>query len=170
MKPLANPFFVKFIIYFNDNQDFFECHEVLEDYWNSIPQRTKTHPLTGYILLATGLYHWRRGNTIGALRTIKKAQHKMSTMDSITPSFTEGIDFELLRENVDKSIQLIEAEVPFTSFKIEVTSHELQHAVKETVTSLKLLPAGSEAIIHKHLLRDRTEIIKMRDEKKKGRR
>ena len=54
MKPLHNPFFVKFIVYFNENQDFFECHEVLEEYWKSIPDRTKDHPLTAYILLSTG--------------------------------------------------------------------------------------------------------------------
>ena len=37
MKPLYNPLFVKFIVYFNENQDFFECHEVLEEYWKEFP-------------------------------------------------------------------------------------------------------------------------------------
>ena len=73
MKPLYNPLFVKFIVYFNENQDFFECHEVLEEYWKLSPDRTKEHPLVGYILLSTAMYHWRRGNTTGADRTIKKA-------------------------------------------------------------------------------------------------
>lgn len=170
MKPLTNPFFVKFIIYFNDNQDFFECHEVLEDYWNNIPTRTKEHPLTSYILLSTGMYHWRRGNTTGALRTIKKAQYKMASMVSAAPEFTEGIDFDDLLRNIDKAALSIEANRPFKSFPIKVLSAEIQQQVINAAATMELLPRGSEAIIHKHLLRDRTEIIRIRDEKKKGRR
>ena len=62
MHPYHHPLFVNFIVYFNSNQDYFECHEVLEEYWKSIPDSDKDHPLTAYILLATGMYHWRRGN------------------------------------------------------------------------------------------------------------
>ena len=47
MKPLHNPFFVKFIVYFNKNQDFFECHEVLEDYWKSLPGEQRNIHLRG---------------------------------------------------------------------------------------------------------------------------
>lgn len=166
MKPLANPFFVKFIIYFNDNQDFFECHEVLEDYWNSIPERNKEHPLTSYILLSTGMYHWRRGNSIGALRTIKKAQQKMASMVSVASEFTEGIDFDDLIKNIDNVVLAIEDNRPFKSFSIKVLSPEILRLVADVVPTLELLPHGSERVIHKHLLRDRSEIIRIRDEKR----
>lgn len=169
MKPLANPLFVKFIIYFNHNQDFFECHEVLEDYWNTFPERTKEHPLTSYILLSTGMYHWRRGNTIGALRTLKKAKHKM-TMIEPTSAFIDGINFDGLLDNVNLAIQSIEAGQPFKFFPIGITCPEIQLLSDKAETSIDLLPFGSDAVIHKHLLRDRTEIIRIRDEKKKGRR
>ena len=169
MKPLTNPFFVKFIIYFNDNQDFFEGHEVLEDYWNSIPDRTKEHPLTGYILLSTSMYHWRRGNAVGALRTIKKAQQKMASMVSTAPEFTEGIDFDDLLKNIDKVIRAIQENRPFQPFSIKVLLPEIRQSIVEISAALELLPAGSEAVVHKHLLRDRTEIIRIRDEKKRGR-
>lgn len=169
MKPLANPLFVKFIIYFNHNQDFFECHEVLEDYWNTFPDRTKEHPLTSYILLSTGMYHWRRGNTMGALRTLKKAKHKM-TMIEPTSAFIDGINFNGLLDNVNQAILSIEAGQPFKSFLIEIVCPEIQLLLEKTVASIDLLAFGSDAVIHKHLLRDRTEIIRIRDEKKKGRR
>ena len=52
MHPHQHPLFVNFIVYFNENQDYFECHEVLEEYWKSLPDGcTKDHPLTAYILL-----------------------------------------------------------------------------------------------------------------------
>lgn len=169
MTPLTHPLFVKFIIYFNDNQDFFECHEVLEDYWNSFPVRTKEHPLIGYILLATGMYHWRRGNTTGALRTLKKAQRRMATMQKTTPAFTEGIDFNHLVRKTDETLQFIKNHKPFRPFLIKIQSTEIQQHIEQIIPTLELLPPESDAIIHKHLLRDRTEVIKLRDEKKKGR-
>lgn len=169
MKPLIHPSFVKFIVYFNDNQDFFECHEVLEDYWNEIPDRTKEHPLTAYILLATGLYHWRRENFPGALRTLKKSARKMAQMEERFPAFTEGIHFPNLNHHLQNSILSIEARQPFTSFKIELTDQALQTAARVTNQSMHLLPVGSDIIIHKHLLRDRSEVIRLRDEKRRSR-
>lgn len=167
MKPLNHQYFVKFIVYFNQNQDFFECHEVLEDYWNEIPNRTKEHPLTAYILLATGLYHWRRKNHSGALRTLKKASRKMREMPLQYPLFTEGIDFQTLFENVQNAIRSIERDELFTPFSIHITSPELEALVETTEPLMDLLPKNSEMLIHKHRLRDRSDIIQMRDEKKK---
>lgn len=167
MKPLNHQYFVKFIVYFNQNQDFFECHEVLEEYWNEIPNRTKEHPLTAYILLATGLYHWRRKNHSGALRTLKKASQKMGEMPAQYPSFTEGIDFNTLFKNVQNAIQSIERKESFIPFAIGITSHKLKTLVKAAEPLMNLLPENSEMLIHKHKLRDRSDIIQLRDEKKK---
>lgn len=169
MKPLYHPYFVNFIVYFNENQDFFECHEVLEDYWNEIPHRTKDHPLTAYILLATGLYHWRRGNERGALRTLRKAFTKLKMIPEQNNLFTEGIDFPVLCNQVQKNIQSIEAHQPFIPFSIDITSTKLRNLVEAEKQLMELLPFGSDAIIHKHKLRDRSDIIRLRDEKKKGR-
>lgn len=169
MKPLLNPFFAKFIIYFNENQDYFECHEELEEYWKSIPNTTKEHPLTSYILLATGMYHWRRGNAVGALRTLKKAMEKMASLTEEHQNFSDGIDFNDLRQNITSSIQAIEEGQAFTSFPIKVTSTEIDLLIAEISPTMALLPFGSDAVIHKHMLRDRSDILHMRDEKKKGR-
>lgn len=170
MKPLYHPYFVNFIIYFNTNQDFFECHEVLEDYWNEIPNRTKKHPLTAFILLATGLYHWRRGNVAGALRTCKKASKKMEEMPEQNYPFTEGIDFPNLYNHLQNTILSIESRQPFNAFKIIITSKQLQSLVDEEMPRMTILPKDSAFIIDKHKLRDRSDIIKLRDEKKKGER
>lgn len=169
MKALHHPYFVNFIIYFNDNQDFFECHEVLEDYWKSVPNFTKDHPLTAYILLATGLYHWRRENFLGAKRTLQKAYVKMTHMQKDDSSFTKGIDFTTLYARLQNSIQSVEEGQPFVSFPIIVTSSNLQKKINQQRAKLILLPKNSDLVIHKHLRRDRTEIIRLRNEKKKGR-
>ena len=169
MKPLHNPHFIEFIVYFNKNQDFFECHEVLEEYWKSLPDGTKDHPLTGYILLSTGMYHWRRGNKIGGLRTLKKAKVKFDATQETFPDFMDGIDFNNMCHKLKQAILNIENNQPFTSFSIVVTSETIISLVNETESQIELLPFGSDAVIHKHMLRDRSSILRKREEKKKGR-
>ena len=166
MKPLYNPLFVKFIVYFNENQDFFECHEVLEEYWKLLPDRTKEHPLIGYILLSTAMYHWRRGNTIGADRTIIKAISRLEQISKEHPSFSDGINIESLLKNGTIASQQIKQEQPFSTFQIEVTSTKIQSLIQEIKPSMDLLPYGSDDVIHKHMLRDRSDILKERENRK----
>jgi len=169
MKPLHNPLFLKFIVYFNENQDYFECHEVLEEYWKSIPNQTKSHPLTAYILLSTGLYHYRRDNKIGAQRTLRKAYLKIATMNVDFPEYIEGIDFNLLCRDIKIMLNNLDNDIPFHTFIIHIISKELELLAKDMKRELKLLPMGSDDVIHKHMLRDRTDILKLRDKKKKSR-
>jgi uncharacterized protein len=161
-----HPLFVQFMVYFNDNQDYFECHEVLEEYWKSLPDSDKEHPLTAYILLATGMYHWRRGNLAGAIRTLRKSEKKFP---AFLAYLSEEIDLQQLIANVRQTVDLVEKELPFQAFPIIITSPILQARIEQAQQSMKLLPFGSKAVIHKHMLRDRSDILRERDEKKKGR-
>ncbi|QUW22077.1 DUF309 domain-containing protein [Sporosarcina sp. Marseille-Q4063] len=167
MKPLYNPLFVKFIVYFNENQDFFECHEVLEEYWKDFPDRTKEHPLVGYILLATAMYHWRRGNTIGAGRSLKKAISRLEKVSQAHPGFSEGINIDSLLKNSTHAYQQIKNEKPFSTFPIEITSPKIQALNNEIKPTMDLLPYGSDDVIHKHMLRDRSDILKEREKRKR---
>lgn len=167
MKPLYNPLFVKFIVYFNENQDFFECHEVLEEYWKGFPDRTKEHPLVGYILLSTALYHWRRGNTIGAGRSLKKAISRLEDVSQEHPGFSEGINIDSLVKNSALAYQQIEKEKPFSTFRIEITSPEIQSLIDQIRPTMDLLPYGSDDVIHKHMLRDRSDILIEQEKRKR---
>jgi predicted metal-dependent hydrolase len=161
-----HPLFVQFIVYFNNNQDYFECHEVLEEYWKSIPDSDKKHPLAAYILLATGMYHWRRGNFTGAIRTLQKVEKKLP---SFSAYYAEEIDFQQLVAHVKYTVESVKKELPFESFPLTITSATLQAHIEVEQQSMILLPFGSESVIHKHKLRDRRDILHERDEKKKGR-
>ncbi len=166
MHPYHHPLFVQFMVYFNDNQDYFECHEVLEEYWKSIPASDKNHPLATYILLATGMYHWRRGNFAGAIRTLRKVENKLPTFSAY---YAGEIDFQQLVTDVHYTVERVEKEFPFESFSFIITSPSLQAHIELAQQSMILLPFGSESVIHKHMLRDRSDIQRVRDEKKKGR-
>ena len=169
MHPYHHPLFVNFIVYFNRNQDYFECHEVLEEYWKSIPDSDKDHPLTAYILLSTGMYHWRRGNKLGASRTLNKAMTKFPTFLANYPNYTEEIDFDQLVYDVTKAVNRLEQNLSFESFPITILSANIIDLASKLEQSMTLLPFGSDSVIHKHMLRDRSDILREREEKKKGR-
>lgn len=168
LHPYHHPLFCKFIVYFNCNQDYFECHEVLEEYWKSSTPYSKEHPLTGFIQLATGLYHWRRGNFPGAHRTMVKAEQKLSDLVQYDPRYTEEIDIDHLVNQINLSIVKITNSEQFSPFFIEMNSDALPTLLQSTARDMHLLPLNSDAVIHKHMLRDRSDILAER-EKKKGR-
>ncbi len=164
MHPLFHPLFMQFIMYFNEHEDFFECHEVLEEYWKEIAPKDKTHPLTAWILLATGMYHWRRGNYRGASRSLQKSRERFKI--NITSDFYEGIDLLSVLDSLNQSIDVVHLETGFESFKIPVTSAELNVAINQQP---QLIALTGEQLINKHMLRDRSDILKAREEKRRSR-
>lgn len=168
MHPYFHPLFVEFLVYFNDNQDYFEGHEVLEEYWKSIPGYSKSHPLTAYILLSTGMYHWRRGNLDGASRTISKALQRFTSLSPIYDEYKEMVDFDQLIQDIAYAKQEISSGNSFDAMEITIQSQRLIDLVQTTKQSISLLTAGSDDVIHKHMRRDRSDILKLRNEKKKS--
>lgn len=165
MHPLFHPLFTQFITYFNEHQDYFECHEVLEEYWKDIAPKDKSHPLTAWILISTGMYHWRRGNLTGALRSLEKGQRRVLLNEA--SDFYEGIQIQKVMEDLDGSIGNIRDEKPFQAFEIPISSQELRGLIERQP---KKTPLSGEQLIHKHMLRDRSEILKSREEKRRNRR
>ncbi|WP_205628902.1 DUF309 domain-containing protein, partial [Acinetobacter baumannii] len=46
---------IDYLVYFHADRDFFECHEVLEDYWKSLPKEERSLFWVGLIQIAVGL-------------------------------------------------------------------------------------------------------------------
>ncbi|ATP39586.1 hypothetical protein CSE16_05700 [Solibacillus sp. R5-41] len=164
MHPLFHPLFVDYCSYFNGNEDYFECHEVLEEYWKEIAPGEKHHPLVGYVQLATGLYHWRRGNLLGANRILQKALTIFEKNDSHL--FYEYINREDLLEQMHISLQRIHEAQHFVAFKLPIVKDTLQLLVSQKITSLP--PLSAHFIMNKHMLRDRSDILAARESKKRS--
>ncbi|PID22758.1 hypothetical protein CSV61_03705 [Sporosarcina sp. P3] len=167
MHPYYHPLFLQFIVYFNDNQDYFECHEVLEEYWKEQKNFSKDHPLTGFILMATGLYHWRRGNTLGASRTFTKAITRFREMPVQFGDYLEEVAIDEIILQLEHCLTRIKAGEDFYTFPLPI-SPELQMEAEKSKPLLSLLPKNSASVIHKHMQRDRSDILLQREEKKKG--
>jgi uncharacterized protein len=160
MHPLFHPLYIEFCTYFNGNQDYFECHEVLEEYWKEIAPGEKKHPLVGYIQVATGLYHWRRGNFAGAERMLKNALRIFET-EEIDFIFLEKIDFKQLLEDVQTSIQRITSGAPFEGFNVVIVDAVLHTLVQDAIKSLP--DEDTAFLLNKHTLRDRSDVIMERE-------
>ncbi|WP_339264079.1 DUF309 domain-containing protein [Solibacillus sp. FSL W7-1472] len=165
MHPLFHPLFIDYCAYFNGNNDYFECHEVLEEYWKEFAPKEKLHPLVGYVQLATGMYHWRRSNVTGAARIIEKAILNFEL--NRNSEFFEFIDLKqllLIMKNQHRKIQENES---FKHFKLPITDRQLQELVQQRIKTIPLM--DSHFIFNKHMLRDRTEILEARELKKRSR-
>lgn len=163
MHPLFHRLFVDYCAYFNGNQDYFECHEVLEEYWKDIAPGNKEHALVGYVQVATGLYHWRRGNAVGAARILNKAKNTL--LQNAQSVFVEFVALDQFLQQIDNALHQIAVDKAFTAFHFPLINAELGNLVAERI---KTLPEESpDYLVNKHMLRDRSAILKEREENKK---
>lgn len=106
--------FLQFIRYFNEKQDYFECHEVLEELWIRTNVQTKKHVLPLLILISTSLYHWRRENWRGAEKTMTNALKRFNEICWDEPY----IDEIQLKQQCEHALQSITEREAFDSFTL----------------------------------------------------
>lgn len=163
MHPLQHKLFIQYLIHFNNEKDYFECHEVGEEYWKSLAPKDKMHPLTGWIQLAVGMYHWRRSNYPGALRSFIRSRAKLADAGI----WVEGFDHDQLIKDLNNAIAAVTEREPFGHFDIPVDSEALQASIAQYMLEHPLEAQEPHYIMHKHRLRDRTSIINLREQRKK---
>lgn len=81
--------YIKFFELFNE-QEFYECHEVLEDLWleeTTCPERPFYQ---GLIQTATAFYHLRNGNLTGARKLFESGLKYLSSYPDQTMDFDLG--------------------------------------------------------------------------------
>ncbi|MFC7365675.1 MULTISPECIES: DUF309 domain-containing protein [Bhargavaea] len=169
MIPLRHPLFIKFIVYFNENQDYFECHEVLEDYWNLIAPRNRTHPLVGYIQASVALYHWRRGNFRGAAKLLTKAERLLCMAQEKGSPFSDGVDLAAFLRDLRKAAHAVDRGRAFEKFPIRVTDPIIRDAVADLAGTGEIPALTGARLIHKHMLRDRSHIQSEREKRRSSR-
>ena len=164
LHPTFHPNFVQFIKEFNGTKDYFECHELLEDYWKEVSPTSKNHPLTAFILLSTSMYHWRRGNITGAIKTMNGSIKRFE--ETSLSNYYETIHYDKLMQDATHAISLMTERKAFQQFHIELLNEQLQRLVDALgITSGEDL----HFLTHKHMLRDRSEILIERERQKKRR-
>ncbi|HEY0829182.1 MAG TPA: DUF309 domain-containing protein [Bacilli bacterium] len=157
--------YVKYLIYFHTDRDFFECHEVLEEYWKGNPKSGFNKAWIGLIQVAVSTYHHRRNNIKGAHKMLDQALINLSADDLTQLGINSGVFLKMLQER--KTHLEKNPKAPYSEMDIPIADPELLKQCND-LCAKQGLQWGSisnmydEELIHKHSRRDRSEVINAR--------
>ncbi|WP_219837901.1 DUF309 domain-containing protein [Paenibacillus sp. R14(2021)] len=117
--------FVYFVVLFNVDEDYFECHEVMEELWLEEGRSTLYQ---GLLQAAVGLHHWRNDNYSGAVKLFTQAENKLIAY----PDIWMGLDLRQLLADVRLSLAVLRdaAAPPFAAFRLVVADEMLRELAK----------------------------------------
>ncbi|SFF09037.1 hypothetical protein SAMN05216378_5061 [Paenibacillus catalpae] len=168
--------YVSYLAEFNGTRDFFECHELLEEYWKEHLGDSRAAIWVGLIQLAVGQYHERRGNLKGAVKMYEKALDKLDQQSLEELGLDGGRAIAELRSRYER-LHAGRA-LPFQDITLIVTDPELKQRCLQLCDSLNAewgstSAMNEENLIHRHKLRDRSDVLAERaaaiEAKKKNR-
>lgn len=110
--------FIQYLVHFHCDRDYFECHEILEDYWKQIDFGNKQSIWVGLIQLAVSCYHHRRGNFNGAKKTLEKAIIIFSKENNELNDL--GINKKLLLPLLHERMAIIIQKKAYSSFNLPI--------------------------------------------------
>ncbi|GAS80856.1 DUF309 domain-containing protein [Paenibacillus amylolyticus] len=128
------PLYIDYLIYFNRDQDYFECHEVLEELWL---ERNRDSLYKGLLQIAVGLYHFRNGNLRGGIMMLQ------SSVDLLEPypDTTLGIELGVVVQEVKGIVkQLSEPDaqsVTYRDLSIRIVDEALEQEIHARSLELK---------------------------------
>ncbi|ALC81461.1 MULTISPECIES: DUF309 domain-containing protein [Bacillus] len=151
--------YIDYLYEFHVTRDYFECHEILEEYWKEDPPETRKIYWVGFIQMAVAFYHYRRKNFTGAKKLIDKTIAVFEIEKNAI--YALGIDCEELLKQLCAVSKKIVANVPYQSISLPFSDPQ--------ITSLYLSrgdgknhDAVTSYLIHKHFMRDRSDVINER--------
>ncbi|QFT89464.1 hypothetical protein FIU87_12465 [Bacillus sp. THAF10] len=154
--------YLDYLYHFHCDRDYFECHEVLEEYWKEKAVEEREIHWVGLIQIAVGLYHHRRSNFNGAKKMLLNA--RAITKKTTGKLEALGLDSCKLINLLDERIKAIQQMKPYTSMNLPISSSELQISCERLATNKNFVwgtksNLADESLIHRHSLRDRTDVI-----------
>ncbi|MGE6629475.1 DUF309 domain-containing protein [Bacillus sp. NPDC077027] len=154
--------YLAFLHEFHTTRDYFECHEILEEYWKEDPPSERKEYWVGFIQLAVALYHQRRGNFRGAKRLISNSLHILAREATVITKL--GLDFDKLILLIRALKKKIEAETPYESVLLPINDSSLL-TLCHTAAARAGLVFGQNSdlsntfLLEKHRLRDRSDVL-----------
>lgn len=153
-----------YLVHFHGDRDFFECHEILEEYWKGNPGHPYAETLVGLIQVAVGLYHQRRGNKAGAVKMLG------SSLAYLKEEGLKGLGLagEELIARVRQRVREAELDaVPYADLDLPVEDPSLLEACKRECAVRGFgwgaaSDAGNLMLIDRHKLRDRSDVVEER--------
>ncbi|MBU8916302.1 DUF309 domain-containing protein [Bacillus sp. FJAT-29953] len=158
--------YIEFLSHFHGDRDYFECHEILEDFWKGSDPGNKESIWVGFILLAVSAYHHRRENFNGAQRTLEKAITIISDQSSLLPDL--GLDDRLFLQTIKEHLIRLQNREEYKSMNLPISDPELLQACMKLCDEKgfdwqRESDLSDLQIVHRHKLRDRSSVIAERN-------
>lgn len=158
--------YMDYLIHFHAERDFFECHEVLEEYWKEHPEDPDSEAYVGLIQVAVSLYHQRRGNLAGAVKMLTSAIQRLDRerLERL------GIDADQFRSRLQARLNELMDPLNFayTDMDIPLRDQLLEALCRQACDVNNKIwgqPTNLDDtfLIHKHTLRDRSAVVAERE-------
>jgi uncharacterized protein len=158
--------FIQYLVHFHCDRDYFECHEVLEEFWKEIDPGNKESVWVGFIQLAVSSYHYRRGNLPGALRTLDKSAAILSLNKERNKEL--GLNHFKLMDILKERRDAILAKSPYQSINLPIANDNLRNICTAHCQEQGLAWGGesnlaSDNLVNRHSVRDRSQVILERE-------
>ncbi|RKP56957.1 DUF309 domain-containing protein [Cohnella endophytica] len=162
--------FIDYLAEYYGSRDYFECHEIMEEYWKENPDSPYIGCWLVLIRIPVCLYHARRGNWTGAAKLMGKAAVEAEA-EAMAGNFDElGLDGKKLAIALSRAAEeWRKPEATYADIELPLVDPVLRSAAEERCRELGYSwgIAGLEAgdnVIHRHLTRDRSEVVIARAE------
>ncbi|AYK64290.1 DUF309 domain-containing protein [Bacillus subtilis subsp. subtilis] len=158
--------YIDYLVEFHATRDYFECHEILEEFWKGDPPKKRKRYWVGFIQLAVALYHHRRQNTAGAKRLMANSIRILQAEHRAVEDL--GLDHGRLLELMQSVYAQIEMGSAYKSIMLPIKDEKLEEACRIECKKKKYTWGQPSALsniflIDKHRLRDRTDVIRERE-------
>ncbi|AST97955.1 DUF309 domain-containing protein [Shouchella clausii] len=145
--------YLDFLYYFHAERDYFECHEVLEAEWKSVPKDKRASCWVTLIQLAVALYHVRRGNIKGAAILYRRLLKRVPV--EANDLYELGLNARTLKQDMKTRLAHLGSNC-FEDYNLPIWDTALlaacqRHAGKSWCAPSNLADAQ---LIHKHILRN----------------
>lgn len=159
--------YIEYLIHFHGDRDYFECHEILEEYWKQVDKNNKNSILVGFILLAVSCYHHRRENFSGAHRTLSKALNIFQEQRTQIVHF--GFEPNELIIFLQDRLSVIQSQRAYTSMNLPIQDQNLIELCKKASDQknfnwCEVSDLSNKELVHRHALRDRSDVISERNQ------
>lgn len=168
--------YIEYLAHFHGSRDFFECHEILEEYWKKHPGDPHARTYVGLIQIAVGLYHHRRGNLAGACKMLR------SSLEELNPAHVHqlGLDAAALQRMIERRLLEMEERTAYADLNLPIEDSRLLTQCEAACSRMGIAwntpsDVANDELVHRHKLRDRTDVIRerlrqkqMREEQRSG--
>lgn len=157
--------YIRFLAEYHGSRDYFECHEVMEEYWKDQPHSKYTGCWLVFIRISVACYHARRGNWNGARKMMTKAS------EEVNPSLMSelGLDGPQLATMLARTQNhwITDVDLMYEPLNLPILDEQLLQRSQQYCLEQGWLWEGTiadtnEELIHKHLRRDRAEVVEAR--------